>query len=99
MTGKEVVVVAVMCAKKGQEEVLEHELRALITPTRKEKGCINYDLHRSADNRAEFLFHETWTSSDALQEHLKSDHLAKFLRNVESVLARPPEIKLWEKIA
>lgn len=99
MTGKEVVVAAVIRAKQGRESDLERELRALIPPTRVEAGCINYDLHRSVDDRAVFLFHETWKSREDLERHLKTDHIASFMRNVETILDQPPDIRLWERIA
>ncbi|MEQ1474389.1 MAG: antibiotic biosynthesis monooxygenase family protein, partial [Candidatus Acidiferrum sp.] len=44
-----VALVVMMHAKPGQELLLQAELSALIHPTRKEEGCILYDLHRSTD--------------------------------------------------
>jgi hypothetical protein len=40
--------------REGQETLLEAELRALVGPTRKEDGCLTYDLHRST-NTPHFL--------------------------------------------
>src|SRR6516162_9785680 len=37
--------------RDGQEIFLEAELRALVGPTRKEDGCLRYDLYRSAEDR------------------------------------------------
>jgi len=37
-------------AKQGQHLMLESEIRALIAPTRKEEGCLQYDFHRSLDH-------------------------------------------------
>ena len=39
---------------EGQEPLLEAELRALVGPTRREDGCITYDLHRGADARGAY---------------------------------------------
>ena len=51
-----VALAVVMHAKPGQELLLQAELSALIRPTRKEEGCLLYDLHRSPTFRAIFYF-------------------------------------------
>ena len=48
MLGK-VTVIAFHRAKPGKEDDLREALLSLCDPTRAEKGCINYDLHVSAD--------------------------------------------------
>ena len=45
-----ITVIATLEAKEGKEEALEKALSQIIEPTRKEGGCINYDLHRTLDN-------------------------------------------------
>ena len=51
--------------REGQETLLEAELRALVGPTRKEDGCLTYDLHRSAEGPSAFLLDEVWASREA----------------------------------
>jgi quinol monooxygenase YgiN len=43
-------------------------------PTRKEKGCICYNLHQSTDDETKFIFYEQWASQAALDEHMQTDH-------------------------
>ncbi len=98
MNAKSLTVVAMMKAKSGKEAVLRQELLALIPTTRKEPGCLNYDLHQATDNPAAFLFHENWTSKKHLDDHLARPHLQAFLAKAGDLLAAPPQITLWEKI-
>jgi quinol monooxygenase YgiN len=98
MNTKSLTVVASMKAKSGQEAILKQELLALIPTTRKEPGCLNYDLHQAVDNPAGFLFHENWTSKQHLDDHLARPHLQAFLAKAGDLLAEPPQISLWEKI-
>ena len=98
MNAKSLTVVATMKAKPGQEAALRQELLALIAPSRKDAGCLNYDLHQSSDNPALFLFHENWTSKALLDAHLAQPHLQTFLAKAGALLAEPPQITLWEKI-
>src|SRR6266571_5442977 len=44
-----VTLIVILRAREGQETLLEAELRALVAPTRKEDGCLGYDLYHAAD--------------------------------------------------
>lgn len=95
---KNLTVIATINAKAGQETTLRDALLALIPTTRKEPGCINYDLHQATDDPRLFLFHENWTSRPHLDNHLARPHLQAFLAKADELLAEPPQITLWEKI-
>jgi quinol monooxygenase YgiN len=95
---KTLTVVATIRAKPGKEAVLRQELLALIPTTRKEPGCLSYDLHQATDNPAHFFFHENWTSKQHLDDHLARPHLQAFLAKASDLLAEPPQITLWERI-
>jgi quinol monooxygenase YgiN len=98
MSSTALTVVALIKAKPGQEENLREALLNLIPTTRAEEGCLNYDLHRSMEEPGAFLFHENWTSKEALDAHLAKPHLREFLGRADELLAEPPQITLWEKI-
>jgi quinol monooxygenase YgiN len=85
-------------AREGQEYLLEAELRALVAPTRKEPGCIIYDLHRSADAPGGFLFHEVWASRDAHTAHTKTPHFLRWNARKDSLLATR-ESTFWKQVA
>ncbi|MFM2083019.1 MAG: hypothetical protein RL380_1710 [Verrucomicrobiota bacterium] len=95
---KTVTVIATFQAKPGQETKLRESLLGLLAPTRREPGCLNYDLHQSPDDPAKFLFHENWASKEALDAHLKSPHVAVLLPRVDDLCTAFPEIVVWEKI-
>ena len=94
-----VTVVATFEARPGKEAELKQTLTGLVGPTRKEAGCINYDLHVSSDNPVKFLFHENWTSRELLDAHLNSPHIKALLPRLDELCVAFPEIKIWEKIA
>jgi quinol monooxygenase YgiN len=96
---KTVTVVATFQAKPGKEEELKKVLTGLVAPTRQEAGCINYDLHQSAEEPGKFLFHENWTSKAHLDAHLQSAHIKALLPRVPELALGMPEIKIWERIA
>ncbi len=99
MSAKTVTVVATFQAKPGKETELKNALIGLVAPTRKEAGCINYDLHASPEDPAKFLFHENWTSQAHLNTHLANTHIQELLPRVDELCVGMPEIKIWNKIA
>lgn len=95
---KTITVVATFQARAGKEAELKTALLGLLAPTRKEAGCLNYDLHQLPEDPARFLFHENWTSKALLDAHLKSAHIAALLPRVGELCVAAPEIKIWERI-
>jgi quinol monooxygenase YgiN len=92
-------VVAEMLAKPGKEDELAIQLTALVEPSRKEEGCVQYDLHRSTSEPGRFVFYENWTSPEILDRHSKSAHIAAFRSVAADLLAEPARILLYSRIA
>lgn len=70
-----VILVAMVKAKPGQEEAVKEALVALVEPTRKEPGCLCYNLHQSKTDKTQFMFYEQWASKEALDAHGKTPHM------------------------
>jgi quinol monooxygenase YgiN len=98
MNAKTIAVVAMFRARPGKEVELKTALVSLVAPTRKEAGCINYDLHASPKDPAKFLFHENWMSKAHLDAHLQSAHIKALLPRVDELCPAFPEIEIWERI-
>jgi quinol monooxygenase YgiN len=98
MNAKPLTVIAQFKVKPGKESLVRQELLSLLSPSRKDAGCLNYDLHQAPDNPALFLFHENWTSKAHLDQHLQKPNLQAVLARVGQLVAEPPQITLWEKI-
>ncbi len=71
-------VIASMKAAPGREAELKAELEALIEPTSKEDGYVNYDLHQGVEDPSVFFFYENWESGEKLDAHLATPHLVRF---------------------
>jgi quinol monooxygenase YgiN len=84
-------------ARDGQELLLDAELRALVTPTRKEEGCLVYDLHRSADSAGAFLFHEVWATREAHTAHTRTDHFLRWNARKDALCADRAS-SFWKQI-
>jgi quinol monooxygenase YgiN len=93
-----VTLVVTLRAKEGQHILLEAELRALIAPTRREEGCLQYDLHRCADQPGTFLFHEVWESRDHHTRHTRTPHYLRWNARKDALLASR-ESAFWQQLA
>ena len=98
MNAKSLTVIAQIKAKPGKEGQVRQELLSLVTPSRQDDGCLNYDLHQALDNPTQFMFHENWTSKAHLDRHLQKPDLQAVLARVGELVSEPPQITLWEKI-
>jgi len=83
--------------RDGQEMLLEAELRALVGPTRKEDGCLTYDLHRSAEAPTSFLLHEVWASREAHSRHTNTLHFLRWNARKDSLLASR-DATFWKQV-
>ncbi len=84
-------------AREGQEGVLEQELRALVGPTRKEDGCLAYELHRSANTPGHFMLIEVWASRDHHTRHLETPHMQRWAACKDAFLASR-EASFWKRM-
>jgi len=93
------IVVALMRAQPGKEDVLRQALLALVDPTRAEDGCIQYDLHEENQQPGHFVFFERWTSKEALDRHLASPHMSAILPRFPELCGEPPAILACARLA
>jgi quinol monooxygenase YgiN len=85
-------------SREGQEPLLEAELRALLGPTRREPGCITYDLHRGSDIPGTFLLHEVWASRDHHRLHTQTPHFIRWDARKGALLASR-DVTFWKQVA
>jgi quinol monooxygenase YgiN len=92
-------VVADMQAKPGKEDALRRAVLGLIEPTRREDGCVQYDLHVHTSDPSRFVFYENWTSQAHLDRHAASAHIQEFRTAIADLLVAPPRIETYLRIA
>jgi quinol monooxygenase YgiN len=90
--------VVILRAKEGQEGLLEAELRALIGATRREEGCLAYDLHRALEIPGAFLLHEVWATREHHRLHTKTPHFLRWDARKDALLAGR-DATFWSHLA
>jgi quinol monooxygenase YgiN len=72
--------VAAKCViKKESIETFKSITSTLIDETRKEDGCISYELFQDNDNEQVFIFVENWGNQEKLNQHINSKHCKELL--------------------
>jgi len=82
-----ITVIARIKAKADAVELVKDETLKLVNSTLKADGCIRYDLHQDNEDPACFFFYENWLNENAVQAHLKSDHMRTYLANTKNRIA------------
>ena len=93
-----VTLVVLLKSREGQEPLLEAELRALVGPTRREEGCITYDLHRGSGVTGAFLLHEVWASREHHRLHTLTPHFIRWDARKDALLASR-DVTYWTQVA
>lgn len=78
--------VAVFTCKKGLAQEVENMLNVLVEETRKESGCISYEVFISTENENTLLVNELYKDELAFKAHSKSSYLSDFKKKIEDMV-------------
>lgn len=70
--------IATLTANPAQQAAVEAGLRELVDASRREDGCLQYDLHRHQDHAHVFVMIEQWRDEQALAAHQQTPHFLHF---------------------
>ena len=91
------IVIAVMYkVKLGKREEALRAAKTCAETTRGEAGNIDDTFYAGVDSPDIFLLFEQWESQKALDEHLKSEHLAAFRKVLGDLAAEPSKLRIFE---
>ena len=82
-----VVIVADFQAKPGAEAEAQMLLSSMLEPTRKEEGCLQYNLHAAADHPGSYLLHEVWASRDDHGAHTRTPHFLRWNARKDALIS------------
>lgn len=89
-----IYVVATLTVKPETRAVLIAGATKCIAETRKEPGCIAYDMHESVTDHSKFVFVEQWENADALGPHGASEHMRAWRKIVKECMSAPAKIEV-----
>lgn len=94
---QEVRVLAKLAIEPEQIEKVVNAFKLLMNETRKETGCLQYDLHQEVHDPATLIIFERWKTEAALEGHLKTIHFSSCFNNVGDLI-KYNETRILKKI-
>ncbi|HBN22771.1 MAG TPA: antibiotic biosynthesis monooxygenase [Holosporales bacterium] len=91
-------VVVILEAKQGKEQELELALEAVVEPSSSEEACLEYRLHKSVDNPAQFVLYENWASKEEHQAQFDKPYIKDLGAKLGELLASPYQAVFAQKI-
>jgi quinol monooxygenase YgiN len=95
--GEKISVVAQIRAKSGHEDEVRALMGQLPEPSRKEPGCLKYDVFEDKHYTGSFYTYEEWESEDALDTHLAVNKAA--LNKVKTLLREDLRINVLQQVS
>ncbi|HEX8873907.1 MAG TPA: putative quinol monooxygenase [Nitrosospira sp.] len=89
-------VLARVTARPDKTEELAAILLRLAEETRKEKGCISYQLLQNRADPGDFTFVEEWVSDADIDSHLTTVHVQDAFSEAALLLAKEPDIRRYD---
>lgn len=83
-----ITIVAKNSIKPGKTEEFKALAERLINESRKERGCISYNLYEDSSNGNILTFIEVWENGEAINLHNSSEHFT-------SIVPKFGELKEW----
>jgi quinol monooxygenase YgiN len=88
-----IVVVGQVQSDADKRDELIRIGQAVARSSRMEPGWISYRVCEDTELQNAFVFVEHWESSEALQRHFATAHVAEFMAAIPATLIAPPDVK------
>lgn len=88
-------VIAKQMIKEDKVETFKKLVSELMSETKKEEGCIAYQLFQDVNNSGILTFIEEWQSREALQNHMKSRHYGEIVPKLAELQEKDAEINIY----
>jgi len=87
-------VAAYIMVREGKNEEFIKAANDCIAETRKEEGCISYELFADTENTQRYGFFEKWSTKGHLDAHMKTEHFLEFAKQLHGIATEHPDIQI-----
>jgi len=93
-----VVLAVTWTAKSGREEAVAELFSKLTEESRKERGCLMYQVHRHRTEPRRFFIYEQYKDDAALEAHRAAPHFLQYAKKELPKIADRVEGNLFEPL-
>jgi quinol monooxygenase YgiN len=91
-----ITIVAKKLIKKGKLEEFKALAESLINESRKEVGCIAYNLYEDINNSYILTFIEEWKSEEDIKLHNSTEHFTSIVPKLADLQEGKTEVNLYK---
>jgi quinol monooxygenase YgiN len=91
-------VVAKKLVNEGKVEEVIKLYEELVRETRKEEGCIKYELYQDEKDPRVLAVIEEWESKDALEKHMNSEHFTRIVPMIGELAEKKKDMNIYNKL-
>ncbi|MDN4524508.1 putative quinol monooxygenase [Fictibacillus fluitans] len=92
-----IAVPAELKAKSGKEQQTLDVLLEVMRHSRKEEGCLLYNLHQAQDDPQTFMLYELWSDQQSIDRHIETAHYKAYRSSIEPLL-HDRQVMKWNQI-
>jgi quinol monooxygenase YgiN len=90
------MITAKVFIKEGKESDFLAAAGVIIENTRKEDGCLSYNLYQDPVEKTNFIFVERYKNQAAIDAHFAAPYFKEFGTKTGDMTAKPMEIKIFD---
>lgn len=72
--------------------------KELVEMTRKEEGCIKYELYKDEDDFTIMTMIEEWENREFLDQHLRSEHFTRIVPMLRKLMSKETDMNVYSKL-
>lgn len=91
-----VTIMATLSIKPGHEQRVLDLQHQYVADTRREPGCLRFDMHRDVANPSRFRIYEQFSDEAALQAHRQAPHALAWRKAMAEIEQTPVEATFWD---
>ena len=93
-----VKVVAKSFIMEGKFEEYMNLCKELVEETRKEEGCIKYEIYQDEKDTTVLTVIEEWESRETLDKHMLSEHFTRIVPMLSKFRIKKSDVNVYNKL-
>jgi len=94
-----ITIVAKSIVKEGKLEEFKVLTKEMIEKSRKEEGCLSYNLYHDVHNDHILTFIEDWKDMETIDLHNASEHFTRIVPQMKALREPGSEVNLYQSIS
>ncbi|OGT30550.1 MAG: hypothetical protein A3E87_03025 [Gammaproteobacteria bacterium RIFCSPHIGHO2_12_FULL_35_23] len=86
MANQQYTVMIAGMAQRGMEDYVERYLKQMMEHSRRDPGCLFYNIHRSITEPREFMLYSVWENKAVFDQHNQKPEMIEFKKHLAQAM-------------